>query len=51
MSASRIAAFQYLQPVFATLMAVFMLGEELTAPLIAAGGVIIAGVYITERFA
>ena len=50
-SASRVAAFQYLQPVFATLMAVFMLGEELTAPLMAAGGVIIAGVYITERFA
>lgn len=49
-SASRIAAFQYLQPVFASLMAVFLLGEELTGPLVAAGGVIVAGVCVTERF-
>jgi drug/metabolite transporter (DMT)-like permease len=49
-SASRIAAFQYLQPVFASLMAVAILGEELTGAAIAAGGVIFAGVYVTERF-
>ena len=50
MSASRMAAFQYLQPVFASLMAVVMLGEELTGPAIAAGGIIFAGVFVTERF-
>jgi drug/metabolite transporter (DMT)-like permease len=48
--ASRMAAFQYLQPVFAILMAVVMLGEELTGAAIAAGGVIFAGVYVTEQF-
>jgi drug/metabolite transporter (DMT)-like permease len=50
MPASQIATFQYLQPVFATLMAVVMLGEELTGPAMAAGGIIFAGVYVTERF-
>ncbi len=50
MPASRIAAFQYLQPVFASLMAVAILGEELTGAALAAGGVIFAGVYVTERF-
>jgi len=50
MSASRMAAFQYLQPVFASLMAVVMLGEELTGAAIAAGGIIFAGIFVTERF-
>jgi drug/metabolite transporter (DMT)-like permease len=50
MPASRVAAFQYLQPVFASLMAVGMLGEELTGASVAAGCVISAGVYVTERF-
>jgi drug/metabolite transporter (DMT)-like permease len=50
MPASRIAAFQYLQPVFATLMAVVMLGENLTGGAAAAGAVIFAGVFVTERF-
>jgi drug/metabolite transporter (DMT)-like permease len=48
--ASRIAAFQYLQPVFASVMAMVLLGESLTAPAVAAGGMIFAGVYVTERF-
>jgi drug/metabolite transporter (DMT)-like permease len=48
--ASRVAAFQYLQPVFASLLAVGILGEELTGAAMAAGGVIFAGVYVTERF-
>ena len=48
--ASRMAAFQYLQPVFASLMAVILLGEQLTAPALAAGGVIFTGVFVTERF-
>jgi len=48
-SASRVASFSYLQPVFATVMAVFLIDERLTAPVIAAGVGILAGVYITER--
>jgi drug/metabolite transporter (DMT)-like permease len=47
--ASRMATFQYLQPVFASLMAVVMLGEEVTAAALAAGGVIFTGVLISER--
>ena len=39
----------YLQPVFATAMAVFLLDERLTLPVVAAGIGILAGVYITER--
>lgn len=46
---SRLAAFSYLQPVFAMLMALFLLGEHLTVPVVTAGGVILAGVYVTER--
>jgi drug/metabolite transporter (DMT)-like permease len=48
--ASRMAAFQYLQPVFASLMAVAMLGEDLTGGALAAGGIISMGVFVTERF-
>src|SRR5205823_9653880 len=48
-SASRVASFSYLQPVFATAMAVFLLDERLTAPVVAAGIGILLGVYITER--
>lgn len=48
--ASRMAAFQYLQPVFASLMAIVLLGEGLTATALAAGGVIFTGVLVTERF-
>lgn len=48
-SASRVAAFVYLEPVVATLMAVAFLGERITAPLVASGTVILSGVYLTER--
>jgi drug/metabolite transporter (DMT)-like permease len=48
-AASRVASFSYLQPVFATAMAVFLIDERLTAPVVAAGLGILAGVYITER--
>lgn len=47
--ASRLAAFSYLQPALATLMAVTLLGERVTLPLIAGGAVIFSGVYLTER--
>jgi len=48
-AASRLAAFVYLEPVIATLMAVAFLGERITASLITSGTVIFAGVYLTER--
>ncbi len=47
--ASRVASFSYLQPIFATAMALFLLDERLTAPVISSGLAILAGVYITER--
>jgi drug/metabolite transporter (DMT)-like permease len=47
--ASRVASFSYLQPVFAIAMAVFLIDERLTPPVVAAGIGILAGVYITER--
>ncbi len=50
-AASRVAATQYLQPFLATLLAVVILGERITAPVVAAGGIIIAGVYVAERSA
>ena len=48
-SASRVSAFSYLQPVFATAMGVALLGEHLSASVIAGGLVILAGVYLAER--
>jgi drug/metabolite transporter (DMT)-like permease len=48
-SASRVTAFIYLEPVLATLMAVAFLGERVSAQLVAGGTVIFAGVYLTER--
>ncbi|MGH9658935.1 MAG: DMT family transporter [Bryobacteraceae bacterium] len=48
-SASRIAAFSYLQPALATGMAAALLGERITAPVIAGGMVIFTGVYLAER--
>jgi len=49
MTASRVSAFSYLQPVFASIMGVAILGETLGAPVIAGGTVILAGVYLAER--
>jgi drug/metabolite transporter (DMT)-like permease len=48
-AASRISVLSYLQPPIATLMAVPLLGEVVTLPLIAGGALVFAGVYITER--
>jgi len=48
-TASRVSAFSYLQPLLATLMAVFLLGERVTFALVVGGAVILAGVYLTER--
>jgi drug/metabolite transporter (DMT)-like permease len=48
-AASRVSAFSYLQPVFASAMGVAILGEHLTASVIAGGSVILAGVFLVER--
>jgi len=48
-SASRVAAFIYLEPVIAMILAVAFLGERITAPLVAGGTIIFTGVYLTER--
>lgn len=49
LSASRLSAFSYLQPLVATLMALPMLGEPITATLVGGGGLIMAGVFLSER--
>jgi drug/metabolite transporter (DMT)-like permease len=49
LAASRVSAFSYLQPVFASAMGVAILGERLGAPVIAGGLVILSGVYLAER--
>ena len=49
LSASRVAAFNYLQPVIATGLAVWLLAEKLTLKTVAGGALILVGVYLTER--
>jgi drug/metabolite transporter (DMT)-like permease len=48
-SASRVSAFSYLQPVIATLIAVIALRERVTIPMVAGGAVVFSGVYLAER--
>ena len=48
-AASRVASLSYLQPVVATALAVALLGEHITLPLVLGGAVIFGGVYLTER--
>ena len=48
-AASRVSAFSYLQPVFATAMGAALLREPVGAPVIAGGLVILSGVYLVER--
>jgi drug/metabolite transporter (DMT)-like permease len=48
-AASRVSAFSYLQPLGATLLAIPILGEHVTAPLLIGGALTLAGVYTTER--
>ncbi len=47
--ASKLSAFTYFQPLLTTLMGMAVLGEHMTAHLIAGGTVIFGGVYLTER--
>jgi drug/metabolite transporter (DMT)-like permease len=48
-AASRLSAFNYLQPPLATAIGVLFLGEPLTSLLLLAGTMILAGVAVTER--
>ena len=48
-AASRVASLAYLQPLVATALAVVLLGEHVTVPLVVGGAVIFSGVYLTER--
>ena len=47
--ASRAAAFNYLQPVIASGLGIWLLSERLTSKVLIGGGVILVGVYLTER--
>ena len=47
--ASRVSSFSYLQPLMASTLGITLLGEPLTAALIAGGTLILGGVLLTER--
>jgi drug/metabolite transporter (DMT)-like permease len=49
LAASRVAAFNYLQPVIASTLGIWVLSERLTPKVLAGGALILAGVYLTER--
>jgi len=49
LSASRVAAFSYLQPAIASGLAVWVLSEPLTVKVLVGGALILGGVYLTER--
>jgi drug/metabolite transporter (DMT)-like permease len=49
LAASRAAAFNYLQPVIASALGVWILSEQINSKVVAGGGLILAGVYLTER--
>ena len=48
-SATRVSTLAYLQPVLATLLAIFFLGEKVTGFLLGGGALILLGVYLAER--
>ena len=47
--ASRVAAFSYLQPLLATVMAIPLLGEQPTKSLATGGAFVLLGVFLAER--
>ena len=49
LTACRAAAFNYLQPVIASGLGIWLLSERLTWNVLIGGGLILAGVYLTER--
>jgi len=49
LSASRVAAFAYLQPVVAALLGAWLLRERITPRVVAGGALILLGVFLAER--
>ncbi len=49
LAASRAAAFNYLQPIIASALGVWILSEQIGSKVVAGGSLILAGVYLTER--
>ena len=49
LAASRAAAFNYLQPVIASGLGIWLLSEHLTSKVLIGGALILTGVYLTER--
>jgi drug/metabolite transporter (DMT)-like permease len=49
LTASRVAAFGYLQPAIAAALGIWMLGETLGWKVVGGGALILLGVYLTER--
>ena len=49
LTASRVAAFSYIQPVIATGLGVWLLAEGISLKIILGGTLILLGVYLTER--
>lgn len=49
LTATRVAAFNYLQPVIAAVLGVWLLSETLTVHVVMGGVLILLGVYLTER--
>lgn len=49
LTAARVAAFAYIQPVIATSLGVLMLHERLSVRLFIGGALILGGLYLTER--
>lgn len=49
LTASRVAAFSYIQPVMATGLGIWLLGEKLTLGVVVGGALILLGVYLVER--
>ena len=48
LTATRVAAFAYLQPMIAAALGVWLLGETVTARVVTGGAAILLGVYLTE---
>ena len=48
-SASRLSAFGYLQPLIATTAAAMILREPVTATIVVGGAMVLAGVFVSER--
>ena len=49
LTATRVAAFNYMQPVIAAALGAWLLSESLTARVVVGGAFILVGVYMTER--